>query len=149
MSDNRKKLEFLKEKIEKASYAKKQEDYEEAYHAVFRTLDDFESVLENSRYLEGDLISDTDRDFYEILIRFDTVYYFRSGLNKKRISEYENLWDYARALYSVPEFRSKTDFETIKKEEYLKDPEYDPLEILPLGPDVSEWEKALSSLRSR
>ncbi|MBO4390668.1 MAG: hypothetical protein J5825_07410 [Lachnospiraceae bacterium] len=140
MSEINKNLSELKNAIREASYAEDQKQYEEAYHTVFRILDGFEENLKDQTFLEGNALTDSDREFYEILIRFDTVYYFRSGLNQKRISEYENLWDYARFLYSLPEFKSVTDPEKIKAEEYLKDPEYNPLKIIPSGPDLSGWD---------
>ena len=140
MSELRNRIAKLKDAITDASYAKDQKQYETAYHTVFRILDEFDELLKKHTFLEGETLTDFDREFYEILIRFDTVYYFRSGLNEKRISEYENLWDYTRFLYSLPEFREVTDLEKIKAEEYLKDPEYNPLKIIPSGPDLSDWE---------
>ena len=141
MSEIKNTIASLTEEIKNASYAENQQKYETAYRRVFAILEELEERLDRSRYLNGDEITEDDYDFYRILVRFDTVYYFRSGLNQKRISEYENLWDYARSLYSIPEFQGQTDFEAIKTEEYLKDEAYNPLKIIPLGPDVSEWNK--------
>ena len=72
------------------------------------------------------------------LARFDTAYYFGFRLNKKRIRDYDNLWNYSKELYSIPAFREATDFDSIKRG-YLLGAEENPDQILPDGPDNSVW----------
>lgn len=125
--------------VYKAGFAKSQEQYELNYHLVFDRLDLLEEHLSKNRFLFGDYITDSDIRLYVTLARFDTAYYFGFRTNKKRIRDYDNLWNYAKELYSIPEFKEATDFDAIKRG-YLLGPE-NPYNILPLGPDNSVWDE--------
>lgn len=125
--------------VYKAGFAKSQEQYELNYHLVFDRLDRLEEHLSKNRFLFGDYITDSDIRLYVTLARFDTAYYFGFRTNKKRIRDYENLWNYAKELYSIPAFKEATDFDAIKRG-YLLGPE-NPYNILPLGPDNSVWDE--------
>ncbi|MDO4465724.1 MAG: glutathione S-transferase C-terminal domain-containing protein [Bacillota bacterium] len=122
--------------VYKTGFAKTQEQYELNYNLVFDRLDWLEKRLENNRFLFGDYITDSDIRLYVTLARFDTAYYFGFNTNKKRIRDYDNLWNYAKELYSIPAFQEATDFEAIKRG-YLS--ANNPYNIFPLGPDNSVW----------
>ena len=124
--------------VYKAGFAQTQEEYEKNFHLVFNRLDWLEERLEDRRFLFGDRLTDSDIRLYVTLARFDTAYYFGFRLNERRIRDYPNLWNYARELYSIPAFRESTDFDAIKKG-YLMDPEENPDQILPDGPDQRDW----------
>ncbi|MCR5053760.1 MAG: glutathione S-transferase C-terminal domain-containing protein [Lachnospiraceae bacterium] len=126
--------------VYKAGFAKTQEQYELNYHLVFNRLDKLEEHLSKNRFLFGDRLTDSDIRLYVTLARFDTAYYFGFRLNKKRIRDYENLWNYSRELYSIPAFKEATDFDAIKRG-YLLGATENPDNILPLGPDNSLWEE--------
>ncbi len=127
--------------VYKAGFAKTQEQYEKNYHLVFHRLDRLEERLSENRFLFGNRLTDSDIRLYVTLARFDTAYYFGFRLNKKRIRDYENLWNYAKELYSIPAFQEATDFDAIKRG-YLLGASENPDGILPLGPDNSVWEEA-------
>ena len=82
-----------------------------AYDHVFQILDNLEKLLNDNRYLEGNEITEEDKRLYDILIRFDAVYYFKQRLNRKALRDYDNLWNYAKELYSIPEYKEFADFE--------------------------------------
>ena len=124
--------------VYKAGFAQSQEEYEKNYRLVFRRLDVLEERLKDRRFLFGDRLTDSDVRLYVTLARFDTAYYFGFRLNERRIRDYPNLWNYAKELYSIPAFRESTDFDAIKRG-YLMDPEDNPDQILPDGPDESPW----------
>ena len=42
------------------------------------------------------------------LARFDAVYYSHFKANLRRLTDYPNLWAYARDLYALPAFRETT-----------------------------------------
>lgn len=126
--------------VYKAGFARSQEHYELNYNLVFDRLDWLEEHLKDNRFLFGDRLTDSDIRLYVTLARFDTAYYFGFRLNKKRIRDYENLWNYAKELYSIPAFKNATDFDAIKRG-YLLGAEENPNNILPLGPDNSVWEE--------
>ena len=128
----------LNDGINKAGLAKSQADYEKYYQLVFNRLDQLEKHLEDHRFLLGNQLTEVDVRLYVTLTRFDVAYYFGYRLNKKRIRNYHNLWNYAKELYSIPAYRDITDFEAIKKG-FLLGTEINPDGILPEGPDVSIW----------
>ena len=129
----------LQKEIKAAGEAVKQEAYEKAYDHGFQILDNLEKLLNDNRYLEGNEITEEDKRLYDILIRFDAVYYFKQRLNRKALRDYDNLWNYAKELYSIPEYKEFADFEKIKQEELLGTKEENPYQIVGLGPDESYW----------
>ena len=96
-------IDELQKEIKAAGEAVTQEAYEKAYDHVFQILDNLEKLLNDNRYLEGNEITEEDKRLYDILIRFDAVYYFKQRLNRKALRDYDNLWNYAKELYSIPE----------------------------------------------
>lgn len=127
--------------VYKAGFAKSQTEYEKAYDVLFQRLDWLEERLSKSRYLFGDQITDSDIRLYVTLARFDTAYYFAFKTNRNRLSEFENLWNYAKDLYSIPAFKEATDFTSIKKGYLLGNHAHNPYGILPLGPDLTIWDE--------
>ena len=125
--------------VDDALAQERQEAYEKAYDHVFQILDNLEKLLNDNRYLEGNEITEEDKRLYDILIRFDAVYYFKQRLNRKALRDYDNLWNYAKELYSIPEYKEFADFEKIKQEELLGTKEENPYQIVGLGPDESYW----------
>lgn len=87
--------------------------YEEAYDDFFGALEEIEERLENQRFLFGDYITDSDIRLFVTLARFETGYYRFLGPIKRRLTEYKNIWGYARDLYEVPAFRNNTYFRDI------------------------------------
>ena len=128
----------LNDGIKKAGLAQSQAEYEKYYHQVFDRLDQIEKHLGENRFLLGDQLAESDVRLYLTLTRFDVAYYFGYRLNKKRIRDYHNLWNYAKELYSIPAYRDVTDFEAIKKG-FLLGNDINPDGILPEGPDVNIW----------
>lgn len=139
--DNLNKILFdeVNNGVYKAGFAKSQSEYEKAYDIVFKRLDWLEKHLENNRFLFGDFITDSDIRLYVTLARFDVAYYMAFKTNRNRISDYDNLWNYAKELYTISEFKEATDFDSIKKGYLLGNHGNNPYNILPKGPDVSIW----------
>ncbi|MCR4926387.1 MAG: glutathione S-transferase C-terminal domain-containing protein [Lachnospiraceae bacterium] len=127
--------------VYKTGFAQSQESYEENFHLVYNRLDILEERLSKNRFLFGDRLTDSDIRLYVTLARFDTAYYFAFRLNKKRIRDYENLWNYSKELYSIPAFKEATDFDAIKRGYLLGVHGNNPYQILPLGPDNSVWDE--------
>ena len=130
-------IDELQKEIKAAGEATTQEVYEKAYDHTFQILDNLEKLLNVNRYLEGQEITEEDKRLYEILIRFDAVYYFKQRLNKNALRDYDNLRNYAKELYSIPEYKELADFEKIKQEELLGTKEDNPYQIVGVGPDES------------
>lgn len=124
-----------------ASMSKSQEEYEFYYDMFFRRLDWLEERLATHRYLLGDTITDSDIRLYVSLARHDMVFYQKYYLNKKRLVDYPNLWNYAKDLYSNKAFGGTTDFNAMRKRFYYVDhtPFNDFPRLMPKGVDDTRW----------
>lgn len=105
--------------IDKAGLAENEEDYSKYYDLTFKSLDYFDNILSNSKYLNGDEISDDDIDLYKVLIRFDIIFYFAYKLNKKHIWEYKNLFRLEEALYKSGLTDEYNDLDEIRRQFYI------------------------------
>jgi glutathionyl-hydroquinone reductase len=127
--------------VYRSGFATTQEAYERAVTAVFEALDVLENRLADRRYLFGDQVTESDVRLWVTLVRFDAVYYSHFKANLRRISDYPNLWAYARDLYRQPAFRSTTNFDHIKRHYYMTHPHLNPSRVVPLGP-LQDWDGA-------
>lgn len=134
--------------VYKAGLATTQAAYEEAFDALFTTLDALEERLARRRFLLGGQITEVDVRLFPTLARFDAVYYLLYKCNLHRLVEYRNLWDYARDLYQRPGFGDTTDFFQIKRHYYQTQGWVNPARIVPKGPYVN-WLEPHSRDRMR
>jgi putative glutathione S-transferase len=123
--------------VYRAGLATTQAAYEEAFDALFTTLDALEERLARRRFLLGGRICEADVRLYPTLARFDAVYYLHFKCNLHRLVDYPQLWAYARDLYQRPGFGDTTDFTQIKLHYYLTHDWINPSRIVPKGPYVS------------
>ena len=61
--------------VYRSGFATTQEAYEEAFRALFDTLDELDDRLSRQRYLVGNQITEADWRLFSTLIRFDAVYH--------------------------------------------------------------------------
>lgn len=120
--------------VYKAGFATTQEAYEEAVRPLFETLDWLDQRLASRRFLCGERITEADWRLFTTLLRFDAVYVGHFKCNLRRLVDYPNLWDYARALYQVPGVLETVDFGHIKRHYYMSHTSINPHRIVPLGP---------------
>ena len=123
--------------VYKAGMATSQAGYEEAFDALFTTLDALEERLARRRFLLGSQFTEADVRLFPTLARFDAVYYLLYKCNLHRLVDYPHLWDYARDLYQRPGFGDTTDFFQIKRHYYQTQIWINPSRIVPKGPYVS------------
>jgi putative glutathione S-transferase len=124
--------------VYRAGFATTQESYEEAFDALFARLDWLENRLVDRRFLLGSEITEADIRLYPTLARFDAVYQYHFKCNLHRLTDYPNLWGYARDLYSRPGFGDTTNFDHIKRHYYMTHPTINPTRIVPKGPLI-DW----------
>lgn len=122
--------------VYKCGFATKREPYEEAFNALFNTLDAMEERLSRQRWLAGDTFTEADIRFFVTLIRFDPVYVGHFKCNRQRISDYPNLSNYTREIYQIPEVKKTINHFHIKHHYYESHDTINPHRIVPLGPDV-------------
>jgi glutathionyl-hydroquinone reductase len=123
--------------VYKAGMATTQAEYEEAFDALFTTLDTIEERLGRRRFLLGGHITEADVRLFPTLVRFDAVYYLLYKCNLHRLVDYPYLWAYARDLFQRPGFGDTTDFVQIKRHYYQAQGWINPSGIVPKGPYVS------------
>jgi len=125
--------------VYRAGFATGQEEYETACERLFRRLELLSARLADRRYLVGDTITEADIRLFTTLVRFDAVYHGHFKCNRRKLTEDQVLWAYARDLYQTPGFGDTVDFDHIKRHYYQVHEGINPTRIVPLGPDLSGW----------
>ena len=120
--------------VYKAGFATSQEAYEEAFRALFNTLDELDLRVDEQRFLLGDQLTEADWRLFTTLVRFDAVYHGHFKCNRRRISDYPNLSGYVRDLFQMPGVKETVNFEHIKQHYYWSHASINPTRIVPLGP---------------
>ena len=127
--------------VYRCGFAATQEAYEEAFTALFATLDQLSERLATQRYLVGDRITEADIRLFTTLVRFDAAYHGHFKCNRHKLTEMPVLWAYARDLFQTPGFGDTVDFDHIKRHYYGTHEQINPSRIVPLGPDLSGWQE--------
>ena len=122
--------------VYKAGFATAQDKYEEAYNALFDSLDWLEERLSSQRYLVGGRLTEADWRLFTTLIRFAAVYYSHFKCNRQRISDFPALSAYVRDLYQVPGVAETVDINQIKRHYYVSQRTINPTQIVPVGPEL-------------
>ncbi len=117
--------------IYQVGFAQTQAVYDEAVDKLFSALDDMECRFEGQRYLLGEQVTEADWRLFASLIRFDAVYFQHFKASKKRISDYPNLSNYTKALYSLPGIAETVDMTHIRQHYYLSHKHLNPGGIVP------------------
>ncbi|GAA0571349.1 glutathione S-transferase family protein [Kribbella sandramycini] len=125
--------------VYRCGFATGQEAYEAAYDALFARLDLLEQRLADRAYLLGDELREVDIRLFTTLVRFDAVYHGHFKCNRNKLTEFPNLWAYARRLYQLPAFGETVDFDQIKRHYYVTHDTINPTGIVPKGPDPAVW----------
>ncbi len=125
--------------VYRSGFAGNQVAYEEAYDRLFAALDWVEERLEDRRYLMGDHITEPDIRLFTTLVRFDPVYHGHFKCNRNKLTEFPNLWAYARDLFQTPGFGDTVDFDQIKAHYYVVHEDVNPTQIVPSGPELQNW----------
>jgi putative glutathione S-transferase len=120
--------------VYKCGFATSQQAYEEAYDALFASLDDLDARLGRQRYLAGDRLTEADWRLFTTLVRFDPVYVGHFKCNRQRIADYPNLSGYLRELYQVPGVAGTVNLDHIKRHYYGSHKTINPTGIVPKGP---------------
>jgi putative glutathione S-transferase len=120
--------------VYRTGFATTQAAYEEAFLALFATLDELERRLGRSRYLVGNRLTEADWRLFTTLVRFDAVYVGHFKCNLRRIVDYPNLSNYLRDLYQTDGVAATVDMDHIKRHYYGSHRQINPTGIVPLGP---------------
>ena len=122
--------------IYRAGFATSQVAYEEAFVAVFATLDTLERRLERGPWLMGDRLTEADIRLFVTLARFDAAYNGLFKCNLRRVADHANLSAYLARLIAIPAFRDTFSLDHIKGG-YYSIKALNPSRIVPLGPKLA------------
>jgi glutathionyl-hydroquinone reductase len=134
---NNRIYETVNNGVYKAGFSTSQEAYESAVTAVFDTMDRLDQRLSDHRYLFGSVFSEADIRLATTLFRFDSVYHGHFKCNLRRLTDYPNLWPYARELFQMPLITPTIHFDHIKHHYYRSHTRINPTRIVPLGPELT------------
>jgi glutathionyl-hydroquinone reductase len=123
--------------VYRAGFATTQDAYEEAFRALFETLDWLEARLSGQRFLCGDRLTEADWRLFTTLVRFDPVYFGHFKCNLREIRDYPALQRHLGALYHWPGVAGTVDFFHIKHHYYASHLRINPTGIVPLGPEMA------------
>lgn len=134
---NRQVYENVNNGVYQAGFAANQAAYEEAYDALFATLEELESRLSRQRYLAGARLTEADWRAFTTLVRFDPVYHGHFKCNKRKLAEYPNLAAFTRELYQVPGVAETVNMHHIKHHYYVSHDMINPTGVVPKGPELN------------
>ena len=122
--------------VYRCGFARKQQAYSDAVQTLFVALDRVEAILERSRYLCGDRLTEADVRLFTTLVRFDPVYVTHFKCNVRRLVDYPNLWGYTRDIFQLPGLAETVNLEHIKHHYFESHRHINPFGIVPTGPEV-------------
>jgi glutathionyl-hydroquinone reductase len=122
--------------VYKCGFSRSQGAYDEAFKALFDSLDWVESLLGERRYLAGDNLTEADWRLFTTLVRFDPVYFTHFKCNLRRIDDFPNLSNYLRELYQMPGIAETVNLHHIRDHYYQSHESINPYRIVPGGPEV-------------
>lgn len=132
----------------KAGFATSQQAYDEAVDAVFTSLERLEQILGQHRYLTGNQLTEADIRLWTTLVRFDPVYVTHFKCDKRRISDYLNLYGFLRDIYQMPGIAETVSFPHIRHHYYRSHKTINPTGIISIGPqqDLQRTARSRSAL---
>ena len=123
--------------VYKAGFATKQDVYEDAVKALFKTLDELEERVSRSDYIvTNNNPTEADWRLFTTLVRFDAVYFGHFKCNIRRLADYRYLRDYVRRLYRTGDVASTVHIDHIKTHYYWSHATINPTRIVPIGPEL-------------
>lgn len=126
--------------VYKAGFATSQQAYDEAVEALFTSLERLEQILGQHRYLTGNQLTEADIRLWTTLVRFDPVYVTHFKCDKRRISDYLNLYGFLRDIYQMPGIAETVSIPHIRHHYYRSHKTINPTGIISIGPqqDLNE-----------
>jgi len=121
--------------VYRSGFATTQDAYDEAIETLFLGLDELDSILTKQRYLVGNIITEADWRLLPTLLRFDSVYHGHFKCNKRKLKEYDNLFNYAKELYQFPGISNTYDDKYSKEHYYGSHETINPSGVIAHGPE--------------
>jgi glutathionyl-hydroquinone reductase len=126
----------VNEGVYKAGFTTEQAVYEQAATRFFERLQEIDRHLSQHRFLTGDSPNEADWRLFPTLIRLEWVYRGLFKLDRKRLVDYPNLFDYTRELYQWPGIAETVNMRHIRHGYWPSLTRLNPSGIVPLGSDI-------------
>lgn len=121
--------------VYKAGFATSQSAYDEAVNTVFNALDILDARLAQQRFLTGNTPTEADIRLWTTLVRFDPVYHTHFKCDKRRLSDYPNLFGFLRDIYQLPGIAQTVNMPHIRHHYYRSHGTINPHGIISIGPE--------------
>ncbi|NDD49141.1 MAG: glutathione S-transferase family protein [Alphaproteobacteria bacterium] len=121
--------------VYRSGFATTQDAYDEAIETLFLGLDELDNILSKQRYLVGNIITEADWRLLPTLLRFDSVYHGHFKCNKRKLKEYDNLFNYTKELYQFPGISNTYDDKYSKEHYYGSHETINPSGVIAHGPE--------------
>ncbi|GGI81881.1 glutathione S-transferase family protein [Shewanella gelidii] len=131
---NQRVYDTINNGVYRAGFATSQSAYEQAFDALFASLDWLEQRLATQRYLIGNQITEADWRLFTTLVRFDAVYFGHFKCNRQQLLDYHHLSQYLRDLYQQPGIAATVDLDYSKLHYYGSHKTINPTGVIPKGP---------------
>jgi putative glutathione S-transferase len=125
--------------VYKAGFTTRQDVYEREVRGLFATLSELDTRLAGRRYLFGDAPVETDWRLFTTLVRLDPVYYIHFKCCLRRLTEFRNLWPYARDLFQRPGIADTVRPDEFRAHYYRTHPMVNPSGLVALAPEA-DWD---------
>lgn len=122
--------------VYRCGFARTQQAYDRGFGKLFAALNKVANILDSSRYLTGDQLTEADIRLFTTLVRFDSVYYTHFKCNQKRIIDYSSLWRFVCDVYGLKGVADTVNMNHIKKHYYQSHTQINPFGIVPAGPEL-------------
>lgn len=122
--------------VYKAGFADTQDAYDSAVEELFESLDEWNEILGEQRYMVGEDLTAADLRMFATLVRFDHVYNTHFKCNRKMIHEYDNLWEYTKEIYQTDGIKKTVNMDHIVRHYYRSHGSVNPKRLVPTGPDI-------------
>lgn len=124
--------------VYRAGKAQRQDVYDEAVEEVFALITMLEDRLGSTRYLHGNALTETDLRLWPTLARFDAVYHGHFKCSRHRLTDYPNVWGYARDVFGWKGVGTTFSEPAIRAAYYGEDLEINPHGVVATAPLV-DW----------
>ncbi len=121
--------------VYRSGFATTQDAYDEAIETLFSGLDKLDHILSKQRYLIGNIVTEADWRLLPTLLRFDSVYHGHFKCNKRKLKEYDNLFNYTKELYQFPGISDTYDDKYSKEHYYGSHETINPSGVIAHGPE--------------
>lgn len=122
----------LNNAVYRAGFSTEQGPYDEAVKTVAAALEFIERTLSESKYINGDQITESDVFLLPTVVRFDAVYSVLFRCTGKRIGDYKHIQRWVRDMYSIPGVPGTFDLQDAARSYYQQMFPLNPSRIVPL-----------------